>query len=106
MPVQPDQFDGRFIRRREAVAQRLLDQPDEQSRAYDHVQGVQTGHGEIEREEELSVGVGGNRGTRLETEIPAGGVMLDVFVVILDRLDAQEDASKKKRGDQEKYYQL
>ena len=63
--------------------------------ADDHVQGVHAGHGEVEEEEELRV----LRHIRRQRNIPlvrrmdkvfhaevcAGDVVLDVFVVILDR---------------------
>src|SRR5713226_80019 len=100
VPVEADVLDRRVVLRREATAQRLLDEPDEEAGADDHVQGVQAGHAEIEGEEKLGVGVGGNVGARLEIEIPAGDVVLDVLVVILDALDAEKNGAEDECGDE------
>src|SRR5882724_7714992 len=66
VPVEADIFDGRLVLRREAAAQRFLDEPNEQAGADNHVQGVQAGHAEIEGEEKLSVSVGSRVSARLE----------------------------------------
>src|SRR5258707_3401278 len=100
VPVEADVFNGRVVLRREAAAQRFLDEPNKQAGAHDHVQGVQAGHAEIEREEKLGVRVGGGVGAGLKVEIPAGNVMLDVFFVILDALDAKKDATEDQGSDE------
>src|SRR6202521_4627907 len=106
VPVEANVFNGSVVLRREAAAQRFLDEPDKQAGADDHVQGVQAGHAKVKGEEKLGVGVGGDVGAGLEIEIPAGDVVLDVFVVILDALDAQKDAAEDQRGDEEDRKQL
>src|SRR6266404_6606026 len=47
------------------------------------------------------MGVGAGIGPRLKLEIPAGDVVLDVFVVILDGLDAKKDCAEDQSGDEE-----
>src|SRR5260221_5893864 len=106
VPVEADVFNGRVVLRSEAAAQRCLDEQNRQAGAHDHVQCVQAGHAEIEREEKLGVSVGGGVGAGLKVEIPAGDVMLDVFFVILDALDAKKDGAEDKRGDEENRQQL
>src|SRR5258707_8031507 len=101
MPVQADIFYGRVVFRRKAAARRLFDQPNEQARADDHVQGVEAGHAEVERKEKLGMGVGAGIGPRLELEIQAGDVVLNIFVVILDGLDAKKDRAEDQSGDEE-----
>src|SRR5258708_9043679 len=105
-PVEADVLNGRVVRRREAAAQRFVDEPNKQAGAHDHVQGVQAGHAEIEREEKLGVRVGGGVGAGLKVEIPAGNVMLDVFFVILDALDAKKDATEDQGSDEANRHQL
>src|SRR5712664_288952 len=102
VPVEGDIFDRRVVLRREAAAQRFLDEPNEQAGTDDHVQGVQAGHPEIKGEEKLSVRVGGGVCARLEIKTIAGNMMLDIFLVILDALDAEEDAAEDERGDEAK----
>src|SRR5258708_21178118 len=106
VPVEADVFNGRVVLRREAAAQGFLDEPNDQAGAHDHVQCVQAGHAEIEREEKLGVRVGGGVGAGLKVEIPPGDVMLDIFFVILDALDAKKDAAEDERGDQANRQQL
>src|SRR5713101_985306 len=77
MPVEPDELHGRVVVRRKAPAKRLLDQPDQQARSNNHVQGVKPGHTKIEREIELGVGV--------EVRIPREG-LLQLFLLPLDHL--------------------
>src|SRR5712671_2635051 len=100
VPVQADIFYGRVVFRRKAAAQRFFDEPNEQARADDHVQGVEAGHAKVQREEKLGMGVGAGIGPRLELEIQAGDVVLDVFVVILDGLDAKKDGAEDQSGDE------
>src|SRR6266403_2229226 len=94
MPVQADIFYGRVVFRRKAAAQRFFDEPYEQACADEHVQGVEAGHAKVQREEKLGMGVGAGVGARLELEIPAGDVVLNIFVVILDGLDAKKDRAE------------
>src|SRR6266478_9768411 len=101
MPVQADIFYGRVVFRRKAAAQGFLDEPYEQACADDHVQGVEAGHAEVEREEKLGMGVGAGVGARLELEIQAGDVVLNILVVILDGLDAKKDRAEDQSGDEE-----
>src|SRR6267154_2965355 len=100
MPVQTDIFYGRVVFRRKAAARRFFDQPNEQACADDHVQRVEAGHAEVERKEKLGMGVGAGIGPRLELEIQAGDMVLDVFVVILDGLDAKTARAEDQSGDE------
>src|ERR1700738_1223006 len=74
VPVEADVFHGRVVFRREAAAQRFLDEPEKQARSNDHVESVQAGHAAIEGEEKLSVGVGGRVCAGLEIKVRAGNV--------------------------------
>src|SRR5580658_522639 len=106
VPVQTDEVDRRAVFRREPALERLPNQPDQQARADDHVQGMQAGHCEIKREKQLRVRVGGHRSARLEAKIQAGNVMLDKFLVVFDALDAQEYAAENQGQDQKNRQQL
>src|SRR5215469_8981239 len=88
VPVQADQLDWSVVPRRETAAQRLLNEPQKQAGADDHVQRVKAGHGEVQGEEKLGVGIGGHISARLEIEIPARDMVLHVLVVILDGFNA------------------
>src|SRR6266403_5593858 len=101
VPVQADIFYGRVVFRRKTAAQRFFDQPNEQARADEHVQGVEAGHDKVQREEKLGMGVGAGIGARLELEIQTGNVVLNIFVVILDGLDAKKDGAEDQSGDEE-----
>src|SRR5688500_9308807 len=59
VPVQADDLDGVVIFGREPALSRVHDQPDEQAHADQHVQGVDRGHGKVEREEDRRGLVGG-----------------------------------------------
>src|SRR5260370_42222899 len=83
MPVQPDVLHRSVVLRREPAAQRFLDEPKQQARADNHVQSVQPGHAKIQRKEKLRVRIGGHVGAGFKIKIPAGNVVLDVFVVVL-----------------------
>ena len=61
--------------------------------ADDHVQRVQPGHHEVEREEDLRV----PEVLLLELERRARHVMLDELVVVLDALDAEERRAEDHR---------
>ena len=76
-------------------------EPGKKAEADDHVQGVQAGHDEVEREENLGVvrvgvliGMAGDRHV-IEAEGRAGNVMLFEFVFVLDAFDAEEGDSRK-----------
>ena len=58
--------------------------------ADDHVQRVQAGHHEVEREEDLRV----PEVLLLELEVGSRHVVLDELVVVLDALDAEEHARR------------
>src|SRR5713226_1670584 len=126
MPVQADDFDGRVVLRREAATETSLDEPEEQASADDHVQGVQAGHAEIQREIKLAVeidirialegllhflffpgqffkviGGGRMRGAITHVEAMAGNEMVVELLLVFDRFDAKKDSAESKRGDQE-----
>src|SRR6266403_2553351 len=101
VPVQADIFYGRVVFRRKTAAQRFFDEPNEQACADDHVQGVEAGHAKVQREEKLGMGVGAGVGPRLELEIQAGDVVLNILVVILDGLNAKKDRAEDQSGDEE-----
>src|ERR1044072_3024394 len=61
VPIKPAEVDGRVISGAVNAFARLHDQPDQKTGADHHVQGVQAGHGEIEREEQLRVSLVGLR---------------------------------------------
>src|SRR5207253_7138203 len=71
-------------------------EPSEYAESHDHVQGVEAGHDEIKREEDLGVlrvGVWATMSGNLlvvETETYARNVVLFEFVFVLDALDAEE----------------
>ena len=86
--------------------QAMIKQPEKNAEADDHVQRVQAGHDEIEREENLRVArigvLAGMPGNWLvvETERRAGHVMLHELVSVLDALDAEEGETEQ-HGDDE-----
>src|SRR5207302_2264924 len=130
VPVEAHDFHGVVVLRGEAGTKRNLDEPDEEAGADNHVQGMQAGHGEIERKIKLSVGIdigvvlrilgrsgffqflsfGGNflgvigrqgmPGVIPNIEIAAGDEMVVEFLLVFDDLDAEEDAAESKRGNQ------
>jgi hypothetical protein len=131
VPVEADVFNGSVPLGSETAFSGLDNEPEEQAGTDDHVQGVQAGHAEVEREEELGVGVDGHLSTHFFGQIlqlgsllreilgaevasagiiravvhikaEAGDVVLDIFVVVLDGLDAQKDGAQDKSGDQKK----
>src|SRR5579871_3424115 len=55
MPVEPDDLNWREIVRREIIAPGAEHQPQQQAHADDHVNGVQSGHREVEEEINLRV---------------------------------------------------
>src|SRR3974377_394964 len=57
VPVQPHYFYRRVINGSEAAFEGLPNYPDQQSCPDDHVQSVQTGHGEVQREIELRMSI-------------------------------------------------
>src|SRR5260370_14750455 len=76
VPVEADILDGRVVLRREAAAQRFLDEPKEQAGADDHVQGVQASHAEIEGGEKLRVRVGSSVYAGLVIRTIAGSMIV------------------------------
>src|SRR3954466_14898649 len=93
VPVEADELDGRVVLRRKTAAQGLLEEPEQQSGAYNHVQRVEAGHTEVERKEKLRVGIGGNVGAGLEIECQAGDMVFNEFFVVFDAFDAQKNAA-------------
>src|SRR5207245_10942029 len=110
---------------REAAAERFLDEPDKQANDDDHVQGVQSGHGEVQRKIELSLGIGvqvgsegllhlflfgGNfsrviRGRGMRRPIGhiktvAGNEMVVEFLLVFNDFDAKKDCAETQRGNQ------
>ena len=55
MPVEAGQLNRRMIFRRKTTASGLDHQYCQDADAYDHVQGMHAGHGEVERKEELGI---------------------------------------------------
>src|SRR6266478_8739658 len=106
VPVETDVFDRRVLLRRETALERFLDQPNEQARANDHVHGVEAGHREIERKEELRVGVGGHVRAWFEIKTRAGNVVLFILGVIFDGLDAEKNGAKKQSQDKKECDEL
>ena len=68
------------------------DQPGEQADADDHVEGVQPGHAEVEREEELALAAASARPARRSAA--PGTSWCSNFCCVLDELDAEEDATR------------
>src|SRR4029077_18168195 len=108
-----------------------FDEPDEQASADDHVQGVQAGHSEIEREIKLAVEVNvridgesfihffflqgqfleviaghGMRRMVLHVKAVTGNQMMVELLLVLDGFDAKKDGAEAKRGNQENTDQL
>ena len=97
VPVEAADFDRGVLFWGEASLPGHGQQPGKNPEADDHVQRVQAGHDEIEREENLRVarvgvlpGMAGDR-HMIETERRAGDVMLFEFVFVFDALDAEKD---------------
>src|SRR5207245_6923898 len=126
VPVQADDFHGRVVLRRETAAERSFDEPNEKAGVHDHVQGVQAGHGEIQREIKLAVVVNvrigrdgfleflfltlqffqaitgqGMRRMVAHVKAMAGNEMVVELLLVLDGFDAKKDSAESKSGDQE-----
>src|SRR5882762_6686115 len=126
VPVQTHDFNGGVVLRREAAAERIPDEPNEQACTNDHVQGVQAGHSKVQREVELAMRIDvwvlreslihflllqgqflkviaghGMRRMVLHVKAEAGDEMVVEFLLVFDGLDAKKDGAKTKRGDQE-----
>src|SRR5690242_17955378 len=116
VPIQADDFDRSVVTPGEATFHRLENQPKDETRADNHVQGVQAGHGEIERD--IQLGVSGETGILAEgflklggtlrtfgvvrkIEIVTGNEVVLVLLAVLDELDSQEHAAEDQGGDQE-----
>src|ERR1700733_1201100 len=106
VPVESTDFDGRVIFGRETAFPRRVQEPGKKTEADNHVQSVQAGHDEIEREKDFSVArigvlIGMARNWNvIEAEGRAGNVMLFEFVFVLIGLDAEENHTEK-HGDDE-----
>jgi hypothetical protein len=57
VPVQAYIFDGRVVIGVEAAFAGLQNQPEQKTGTYNHVESMQTGHAEIQREIKLRVGI-------------------------------------------------
>src|ERR1700674_2093701 len=126
VPVQTHDFNGGVVLRREAAAERAPDEPNEQACADDHVQGVQAGHAEIQREIKLGVRVDvrvvreslfgfllfqsqffwiiaghGMRRMVLHVKAAARNEVVVELLLVFDSFDAKKDGAEAKRGDQE-----
>ena len=106
VPVEPADFDGRVIFGCEAAFPRHIQEPGEKTEADNHVQRVQSGHDEVEREENFGVtrvsvliGMSGDCNV-IEAERRAGNVVLFEFVFIFFALNAQEHHAEE-HGDDE-----
>src|SRR4029077_18869551 len=95
VPVQAAHFDGRVVLRRVTSLPGVIGQENENPNSDDHVQGVQPGHGEIQREINLlvarvDVNVGVVFSQLIYVKRWTRDVVLCVFVVPLDPFDPQK----------------
>ncbi len=97
VPVETADLDRARVFLGNGAVQRPHEHPQHDAETDDHVQRVQAGHHEIEREEDLRV----PEVFGFETEVRARDVMLHELVVVLDALDPQERRSQDHRHDQE-----
>src|ERR1700740_1666499 len=122
VPVQADDVDRIVVFGRKASRERFLQEPEQKSRANDHVQRVKTGHAEIGGIVELGmsveVGIGGLslgqflalhfkfRGTQVvapgriidaigDIKIPAGNQVVMELLSVLDVLHAKENETEQ-----------
>src|SRR5579863_4976727 len=111
VPVQAADFEGRVIFLSKASLPRHHQKPGKDAQANDHVQRVQPGHDEVEREENLGVTrvrilprMVGNF-FMLETEGSSRDVVLDKLVAIFLAFDAEkgkaEEHGQDEHGDHE-----
>ena len=104
MPVQSEVFYRRDVPRGEVASIRSMRQPEQETDADDHVDGVHAGHGEVEREEDLGA-LRHVRSERLlvhdavctridklgDVKMRAGDVVLLPLLVVLVVLDPKEE---------------
>src|SRR5271155_2694085 len=103
MPIQTKVIDGGGMPIGIGAMVSLVKQDEQNTDADDHVQGVHAGHGKVQEEEELGmlrhirsqrdISFVGWMDKVFDAKACPGDVVLGVFVVVLDRLDAQEDQS-------------
>src|ERR1700739_3666428 len=101
LPIQPEVIDGRGMSVSIRAVVSLVEQNEQDANTDDHVQGVHAGHGKVEKEEELGVlchiwrqrniTLIGGMDKVFYAEVCSRDVVLDIFLVIFNRLDAQED---------------
>src|SRR5207244_4688142 len=128
VPVQTDDFHGGVVLRRKAPGEGTLDEPEEETGAHDHVEGVQAGHAEIEGEIKLAVRVDvrvvreslfdfvflqsqffwiiaghGLRRVVLPVKAAAGNEVVVELLLVFDRLDAKKDGTDAKGRDPENH---
>ena len=95
MPVQAGELDRAVVVAVVRAAEGLPHEHGENGDADDHVERVQAGHHEVQREEDLRVGVA------FEDERRPGHQVLVELVAVLDRLDPEEDRAEHDREDEE-----
>src|SRR2546425_9799076 len=95
VPVQASHLDGSVVVGGEASFPGGGQKPEEDSHTDDHVQRMQAGHHEIEREENLrvlriGVLIGMSRNMLVKLKRSAGHVMFFELLPVFDSLDAKE----------------
>src|ERR1700686_846420 len=101
VPVQSPDVEGRVIFGREATLPRHEQEPCKNTQSDDHVERVQAGHDEVQREENLGVARVGVlvrmswNGHVIEAEGCARYVVLVEFLFVFDALDAEESETEK-----------
>jgi hypothetical protein len=93
VPVEPDDLDRREVRRAEAATTRIEEEPQEEPEADQHVERVEAGHREVEREEHLHL----RAAAVIPVEVRSRHVMVHPLVVVLDALDADEHETERER---------
>src|SRR5580704_19521706 len=91
VPVETADLDRVVVVRGDDAAGRPPEHHRHDADADDHVEGVEAGHDEVQREEDLRV----PEVLRLELETGARDVMRGELRVVLERLDAQERAPER-----------
>src|ERR1700726_582247 len=101
VPIQPEVINGRGMPVGIRAVVRLEKQDEQNTDADDHVQGVHAGHGKVQEEEELgmlrhiwsqrNIPFIGGMNKVFYAKACSWNVVFGVFVVVFDRLDAQED---------------
>src|SRR6185369_1759538 len=91
VPVETRTLQRRVVREVETTLPGRPDERRENAQSDDHVQGVQAGHHEVEREEDLRLLARGSlKVLILRREMRAGNQVVGELVGVLLRLDTQE----------------